>query len=479
MPDLNSIFAALGSEVFLALAGLIGVFVCAVIGDRIGTLAYRFGALALFAAAFIAGVNFEGGSSFNGLVETTSFTSFAKVVAYVVAGVTLLMAEGFMSRHGTLRYEYSLLMIFAALGMGVILSAADLMTLYMGVETLSLSSYVLAAFHRDNARSSEAGLKYFVLGALASGLLLYGASLVYGFTGSTRFEEIAIASTANAETTIGLLFGMVFMMSGLAFKISAAPMHVWTPDVYEGAPSPVVTFFATAPKIASIVTFANVLYMAFGNAIEDWQMVVMLISGVSMLVGAFGALAQNNLKRLLAYSSIANIGYALVALAVGGQEGGSALLYFMVLYVVASLGLFAGVLAMRRRGGMVEDLRELSGLSKNHMGVAIALTALIFSVAGIPPLIGFFGKWVVLQAALGAEMISLVVILIISSVISLGYYLRLITVMWSGAPTEAFEPIDRSVRLVLLVTAAASVLLAISPEFILTITNQAASVLGN
>ncbi|MEO1027824.1 MAG: NADH-quinone oxidoreductase subunit NuoN [Pseudomonadota bacterium] len=478
MPDLNSIFAALGSEVFLALAGLIGVFCCAVIGDRIGTLAYRLGALALFGAAIIAGINFEGGASFGGLVETTSFTSFAKIVAYVMGGIALLMAEGFMSRHGTLRYEYSLLMIFAALGMGVILSAADLMTLYMGIETLSLSSYVLAAFHRDNARSSEAGLKYFVLGALASGLLLYGASLVYGFTGSTRFEDIAVAVTGSPEATIGLLFGMVFMISGLAFKISAAPMHVWTPDVYEGAPSPVVTFFATAPKIASIVTFANVLYFAFSNAIDDWQMVVMLIAGASMLIGAFGALAQNNLKRLLAYSSIANMGYALVALAVGGQTGGSALLYFMLLYVIASLGLFAGVLAMRRRGGMVEDLRELSGLSKNHMGVALALTALVFSIAGIPPLIGFFGKWVVLDAALSANMIVLVVILIVSSVISLGYYLRLVTVMWSGTPTEPFEPIDRSVRLVLLVTALVSIFLAVKPEFVQLMTDQAASVLG-
>lgn len=478
MPDLNSIIAAIGPEVFLALVGLTGVLVCAIIGDRIGSLSYRLGALALFGAAIIAGINFEGGTSFNGLVATTSFTSFAKIVAYVMGGIALLMAEGFMSRHGTLRYEYSLLMIFAALGMGVILSAADLMTLYMGIETLSLASYVLAAFHRDNARSSEAGLKYFVLGALASGLLLYGASLVYGFTGSTRFDEIATATLSGDGNQIGLLFGMIFMISGLAFKISAAPMHVWTPDVYEGAPSPVVTFFATAPKIASIVTFANVLYSAFGNAIEDWQMVIMLIAGVSMLVGAFGALAQNNLKRLLAYSSIANMGYALVALAVGGAIGGSALLYFMVLYVVASLGLFAGVLAMRRRGGMVEDLRELSGLSKTHMGVALALTVLVFSIAGIPPLIGFFGKWVVLDAALSENMITLVVILIVSSVVSLGYYLRLVYVMWWGEASEPFEPIDGSVRIVLLLTALASALFAINPGIISTLTDQAAAVLA-
>ncbi|MEL7130246.1 MAG: NADH-quinone oxidoreductase subunit N, partial [Pseudomonadota bacterium] len=346
--------------------------------------------------------------------------------------------------------------------------------LYMGIETLSLSSYVLAAFHRDSARSAEAGLKYFVLGALASGLLLYGGSLVYGLTGSTDYLEIARVA-GSADLSLGLMFGMVLMISGLAFKVSAAPMHVWTPDVYEGAPTPVVAFFATAPKMASMVMFATILFSAFGSIFDQWQMIVAIIAGASMLVGAFGALTQNNIKRLLAYSSIANIGYALIPIAVGAELGGSPLLLFMTLYTIASIGLFAGVLAMRRSGGMVENVDELSGLIRTNPSLALALTIIIFSVAGIPPLAGFWGKLEVITAGLQGDMLSLVILLIVSSVISLGYYLRLVVVMWVNDPKSAFEPVDLSVRLVVGFSALASLVLTVFIGRLDAITDIAAS----
>ena len=440
MLDITSILMTVAPELWLALAGLIGVLLGAVFGERFNSLSFKYGALSLFAAAALAALHFGGGEAFGGLVRTNTFVNFAKVITFVLAGVALVISEGFLKRHETTRYEYSLLIIFASLGMGITLSAADLMTLYMGIETLSLSSYVLAAFHRDSARSSEAGLKYFVLGALASGMLLYGASLVYGFTGTTSFAGIA-----EAGVTTGALFGMVLMIVGLAFKISAAPMHVWTPDVYEGAPTPVVAFFASAPKMASTVVFANVLFTVFGSAIDQWQIIVSIIAGLSMMIGSLGALVQTNIKRLLGYSSIANVGYALVAVAAGQASGAAALLTFSTIYAVSSLGLFAAVLAMRRRGGMVESISELGGLARNTPVLAIALSVLIFSIAGLPPFGGFFGKFEVLRAGLDAGLVPLAILVVISSVISLGYYLKLIKIMWFDEPTERFERVDVSV----------------------------------
>ncbi|MEL6324739.1 MAG: NADH-quinone oxidoreductase subunit NuoN [Pseudomonadota bacterium] len=458
--DFALIIDASAPELLLAAMGLAGVLAGALLGDRFAAVSYRLAAIGLFAAAGLAGVNYGGGEAFNGLVLTTPFASFAKIISFGAAGAALLMAEGFMRRQGTLRYEFALLSLFAALGMGVILSAADLMTLYMGIETLSLSSYVLAAFHRDSARSAEAGLKYFVLGALASGLLLYGGSLVYGLTGSTAYTDIARVA-GSEDLSIGLTFGMVLMISGLAFKVSAAPMHVWTPDVYEGAPTPVVAFFASAPKMASMAVFALVLFTAFGTLLVDWKPILAIIAGASMLIGAFGALAQDNIKRLLAYSSIANIGYALVPVAVGAEIGGGPLLIFMTLYVIASLGLFAGVLAMRRSGGMVEDVNELSGLVRTQPALALSLLVLIFSVAGIPPFAGFWGKVEVVRAGLSGDLMPLVIILIISSVVSLGYYLRLVRIMWFADPRERFEAGDMSVSAVVAITAIATLVLTV------------------
>lgn len=454
--QLNQTVETMAPELLLTGVALIGVLLGAVFKDKFNQISFKLGALALFAAAVLAVIYHEGGTAFGGLAVTTSFVNYAKVVAYAAGGVALLMAEGFLVREKTIRYEYTLITVFAALGIGVILSSADLMTLYMGIETLSLSSYVLAAFHRDNLRSSEAGLKYFVLGALASGILLYGASLVYGFSGSTRFADIA-----SADMNMGIMLGLVLMITGLAFKVSAAPMHVWTPDVYEGAPSPVVAFFATAPKIASMVVFANVLFVAFGVpvAIKQWQVIVSIIAGASMLIGSIGALVQTNIKRLLGYSSIANMGYALVAVAAGLEYGGAALLAFMTLYVVASLGLFGGVLMMRRRGGMVEHIDELSGMVKFHPWIAVSLALLVFSIAGLPPLGGFFGKLMVVESALKAELLPLVIILIAASVISLGYYLKLIYIIFVNEPKEAFQRADPIVVSVIVFTALACAVL--------------------
>lgn len=440
MPDFQSILQVIAPELWLAGAALLMILAGAIIGERFNSLSYKAGALFLFAAAGLAALHAEGGEAFDGLVRTTSFTSFAKVVSFVLAGVSILISEAFLKRHGISRYEYPVLMVLAALGMGIILSANDLMTLYMGIETLSLSSYVLAAFQRDSARSSEAGLKYFVLGALASGMLLYGASLVYGFTGTTSFDGLRLAGES-----IGAMFGMVLMIVGLAFKVSAAPMHVWTPDVYEGAPAPVVAFFASAPKFASLVVFANIMFTLFGTVIEQWQMILAIIAGLSMMVGALGGLAQRNIKRLLAYSSIANVGYAMIAIAAGQMAGASALLTFSMIYVITSLGLFAGILAMRRRGGMVETIDELGGLIRSQPVLTIALSVLILSVAGLPPFGGFWGKYEIVRAGLEGDLLPLTIILVIASVISLGYYLRLVKIMWFDEPREAFERVDGGV----------------------------------
>lgn len=447
----DEIFAAATPELYLAFAGLIAVVLGAVLRERFATVSIKAGALILLGACALSLFNIEGGVAFNGLWETDRFTNLAKAVCYFCAGVALLIAEPYLVKERLIRYEYALLVVFASLGMGITLSANDLMTLYLGIETLSLSSYVLAAFNRDSQRSSEAGLKYFVLGALASGLILYGASLVYGFSGSTNYDAIA-----QAEFGIGLVFGLVLLITGLAFKVSAAPLHVWTPDVYEGAPTPVVAFFASAPKLASMVVFATILFEAFGNAIDQWQDVILIISGASMLIGAFGALRQTNLKRLFAYSSIGNMGYALIALAAGEEIGGPALLVYMVIYALSQLGIFGVLLSMRRRGGMVEDISELSGLSSTMPWLAVCMTALVFSVAGIPPLGGFFGKLVVFQAGVEAGLWPIVIIGVIASVVSLGYYLRIIMIMWGGDKLAPFENMSGTVG----ITVSAATILA-------------------
>jgi NADH-quinone oxidoreductase subunit N len=452
MADLN--IAA--PDAIIAAVGLAGVLLCAIVGDKISGFMRILSAVALAVAAGIAFYQVEWGRqpAFGGLYLVLPVTSFAKGVMYAMAAACTFMSGGALKRQGMDRYEYSLLTLFASMGAGVMLSANDLMTLYMGVETLSLASYVLAAFQRDSVRSAEAGLKYFVLGALASGLLLYGASLVYGYSGSTNYEVIAAA-----PSSIGMTFGLVLLITGLAFKCAAAPFHVWTPDVYEGAPAPTVAFFATAPKIAAVVLMANVMFHTFTSQEQSWTQVIAIISAASMVIGAFGALVQNNVKRILAYSSISNVGFALIGVAAGTAgdaalgkgSGEAAVLVYMTIYVIATLGLFGGVIALRRQGRAVETVADLNGLFKQKPAMALGLIFLIFSVAGIPPAAGFFGKYQVIQAGLSADMLWLVLIGLASSVVSLGYYLRLVWAVTVKPPGEQLDKTDWSVAATVLV----------------------------
>ena len=440
-------------DALLAGFGLAALLLAAIGGDRISALLRLLTVLALAAAAVLSFIQFPQGSAeaFNHLYRVTPFVLFAKGATYALAALALFMSGGFLRASALERYEYSLLTVFAAMGAGVMLSANDLMTLYVGIETLSLSSYVLAAFQRDSVKSAEAGLKYFVLGALASGLLLYGSSLIYGFAGSTNYQTIAAA-----DDSVGLIFGLVLIICGLAFKASAAPFHVWTPDVYEGAPAPVVAFFSTAPKIAAVILLANVMFTTFGPHEKSWQMVIAIISAMSMLIGSFGALAQNSVKRILAYSSISNVGFALIAIAAGAELGATAVLVYMTIYVIATLGIFGGVMALRRGGKAIDDVSDLNGLAKLKPGMTLGLVILIFSVAGIPPAAGFWGKIQVFEAGLRADMLWLVLVGALSSVVSLGYYLRLVWAMMMKPPGEALDRTDFSVAATVLASSVIS-----------------------
>lgn len=375
-------------------------------------------------------------SAFHGAFIADGFARFAKTVILFGSAVMLLLSEDYMRRHGQLKYEFPILVALAVLGMMVMVSAGDLMSLYMGLELQSLALYVVAAFRRDSVRSTEAGLKYFVLGALSSGLLLYGASLVYGYTGATEFK--AIAEVIHAEgVSLGMLFGMAFMCAGLAFKVSAAPFHMWTPDVYEGSPTPVTAFFATAPKAAAAALFTRVLYGAFGDAVHDWQQIIAFLAIASMFLGSVAAIGQTNLKRLLAYSSIGHMGFALVGLAAGTAEGATAVLIYLAIYVTMNVGVFAFVMCMERDGAPVTDIADLSGLSKTQPRRAVALGALFFSLAGIPPLVGFFGKWYVFVAAVNAGLEPLALAGAVASVIGAFYYLRVVKIMFLDEPGAA------------------------------------------
>jgi NADH-quinone oxidoreductase subunit N len=356
-------------------------------------------------------------------------------VILLSAAAVLLMSEDYMQQRGLLKFEYPILLALAVVGMMVMVSAGDLMALYMGLELQSLALYVVASLRRDSVKSTEAGLKYFVLGALSSGLLLYGASLTYGYTGTTLFSGI-IEATAD-EPSLGLLFGIVFLISGFAFKVSAAPFHMWTPDVYEGSPTPVTAFFATAPKVAAMALFARVVHDAFGGIVGDWQQIVAFLSVVSMFLGAIAAIGQTNIKRLMAYSSIAHMGFALMGLAAGTAFGVQAMLIYMAIYVTMNIGTFAFILSMERDGQVVTDINSLKMYSKNQPLRALAMLILMFSLAGVPPMVGFFGKFYVLRAAYDAGLGWLAVAGVIASVIGAFYYIRIVYFMYFGEETEA------------------------------------------
>ena len=389
--------------------------------------------------AFWIGVTGEGTTAaFGGMFIEDAFSRFAKVVILLSASAILLMSEGYMARRDLLRFEYPVLIALAAVGMMVMVSAGDLMTLYMGLELQSLSLYVVASLRRDSVKSTEAGLKYFVLGALSSGLLLYGASLTYGYAGTTLFSGI-ISVASEGDMSLGLLFGLVFLITGLAFKVSAVPFHMWTPDVYEGSPTPVTAFFATAPKVAAMALFARVVHDAFGGVVADWQQILALLSVLSMFLGAIAAIGQRDIKRLMAYSSIAHMGFALMGLAAGTAFGVQAMLVYMAIYVTMNIGTFAFILSMERDGQNVTDIGSLNLYSRTSPAKALAMLILLFSLAGVPPLVGFFGKYYVLLAAVEADMAWLAVAGVIASVIGAFYYLRIVYLMYFGEEGDGLD----------------------------------------
>ena len=432
-------------EIFISLA-LMFFLIIGVFKKNSSNLIYNLSILSLIIllALIVNLASINETSLFNESYKIDELSTFMKILTIFSGIFVMLTSSKYLKLTKIFKIEYPVLILCSILGMMVMISSNDLIVFYMGLELQSLSLYILASFNRDNVLSSESGVKYFVLSALSSGLLLYGCSLIYGFSGSTNF--ILISDNLNANS-YGLTFGIVFILVGLAFKISAVPFHMWAPDVYQGSPTSVTIFFAILPKIAALTVFIRFLYVPFLDLIDQWQMIMVFLSIASMLFGAVAAIGQKNLKRLIAYSSIGHMGYALIALASGPEAGGAALLVYMVIYALSQLGIFGVILSMRRRGGMVEDINELSGLSTSMPWLAVCMTALVFSVAGIPPLGGFFGKLVVFQAGIEAGLWPIVIIGIIASVISLGYYLRIIMLIWGGEKQPAFQEMSGTVAL--------------------------------
>lgn len=416
-------------EILLTIGGLITLMIATFAGDRAVT-AYQSAAVLTLAAAIAAVAATIGNppaTAFMGTVTVDAFGGFSKLLIYSASIICILIAPRYFARG--MRGEYPVLIVFAALGMGMMASARDMLTLYIGLEMTSLAAYVLASFMRTDGRSAEAGLKYFVLGALASGMLLYGVSLLYGFSGSTAFDGIAAAFTG--ELNMGLILGLVFVIAGVAFKISAVPFHMWTPDVYEGAPMPVTAFFATAPKVAAMAMMTRVVVEAMGPGIAAWQQIIIFLALASIILGAVGAIGQKNIKRLLAYSSINNVGFMLVGIAAGTEAGVAAVLAYLLVYLVTTLGLFLVILNLRDADGVpVEDISAFSGLSERHGGMAAALAVFLFSLAGIPPLFGFWPKYLVFEAAMMADLVPLAVAGMVASVIGAYYYLAIIKTMY-------------------------------------------------
>jgi NADH-quinone oxidoreductase subunit N len=437
--DWSQSLQLIAPEELISIYGLLLLLVAAWSGDRVAR-GINWVAIATLAVAGVmvaptlcSGASGASTEAFFGQFRADAFAAFAKLLIYASAGAALLVSPQFLERYRSMRAEYPILVLFAALGMSIMVSAGNLMTLYIGLELNSLAAYVLAAFIRSDERSAEAGLKYFVLGALASGILLFGMSLVYGFTGSLSFAGIDAALSQGMSK--GALFGIVFMLAGLAFKISAVPFHMWTPDVYEGAPTPVTTFFASAPKVAALAITMRVALEAFGSQSEAWRQIVIFAALASIVVGALGAIGQANIKRLLAYSSINNVGFMLIGLAAATPQGASAMLVYMAIYVPMTIGGFVAVLMLKDENGEpVEAIADLAGLSRHRKVLAACLAMVMFSLAGIPPLFGFWGKFVVFQAAVQADMIVLAAVGIAASVIGAFYYIKIVKIMYFDEP---------------------------------------------
>ncbi len=449
---MQSMFYAARPEIALAVMAMallmIGVFRKERSADLVSTLSLL--ALAVTAFLVIFGTGEGRIEAFGGAFVVDGLARVMKALVLFASGLAIIMSVHFMKWERMERFENPLLIVLATLGMMAMISAGGLISLYLGLELQSLSLYVLAAMNRDSIRSTEAGLKYFVLGALSSGLILYGASLVYGFAGTVTFAGITEA--LKAEFSIGLVVGLIFVLAGLAFKISAVPFHMWTPDVYEGAPTPVTAFFAAAPKLAAMAVFIRLLYEGFPGASDAWRQVLVFMSIASMALGAFAGIAQTNIKRLMAYSSIGHMGFALIGLAAGGPEGLRGAVLYLIIYLVMTAGVFAAIIAMRRDGRGLELIEDFSGLARTSRGLAFAIAMLMFSLAGIPPLAGFFAKYFVLLSAVKAGMWPLAVIGVLSSVVSAVYYLYIVKVMYFDEPKEAPQPMPLELKLILILS---------------------------
>jgi len=451
--DLPSL-AIIAPELWLAV-GAMALLMVGVFSGRNATTLVTGLAVALLVIAAISVLRIgETQIGLQGSFIIDPFAKFMKLLALIGSAITIAMSINYMRREQFEKFEYPILVLLATTGMMLMISANSMLTLYLGLELQSLALYVCAALNRESTRASEAGLKYFVLGALSSGMLLYGITLVYGYTGHITFSGIAEA-VSTGERSVGLVFGLAFILAGLAFKISAVPFHMWTPDVYEGAPTPITAFFAAAPKVAAMALLVRVTMGAFEPVSHDWQQIIVFVSIASMVLGAFAAIGQTNIKRLMAYSSIGHMGYALVGLAAGTQAGINGVILYMTIYMVMTLGTFAIIISMRRKDGMVEEISvsDLAGLSSRHPIIAVALTVFMFSLAGIPPLAGFFAKYFVFVAAIEAGLFALAIIGVLSSVVGAYYYIRIIKVMWfdsaDGAAAEKFVPMANELKLVL------------------------------
>ena len=447
LPALPEIVLALGAMLLL----MVGVFR----GEQ-ATKGIEGGAVLLLLLTAVIVIWLPAGKlvTFDGSFVVDSFARFLKLLALAGSAAAIVMSSNYLAVEKRGTFEYSILILLSTAGMMMLISAADLIALYLGLELMSLALYVVAAIDRDSVRSTEAGLKYFVLGALSSGMLLYGASLVYGFTGTVSFAGIAKASTEGGTSTanLGLVFGLVFLFAGFCFKVSAVPFHMWTPDVYEGAPTPITAFFAAAPKVAGIAMFVRTTIVAFPGILTQWQQIVVFVATASMALGSFAAIGQRNIKRLMAYSSIGHMGFALVGLAAGTAEGVQGVLVYMAIYVTMTLGMFACILSMRRDGQMVENIADLAGLARTKPAMAFFLAMLLFSLAGIPPLAGFFAKFYVFLAAIKAGLFTLAVIGVVTSVVGAYYYLAIVKTMYFDEPAKPFEPMPYELKAVLAVT---------------------------
>ena len=467
-------------ELFLAIAGMallmLGVFRGA--SSTAPVLNLSVVALAI-AGAFILVPERTAQSAFSGLFIVDAFGDFMKILVLIGSALTMAMSLRFIEQEQMARFEFPVLLVFATLGMLMMISANDLIALYLGLELQSLSLYVVAAFRRDNPRSSEAGLKYFVLGALSSGMLLYGSSMVYGFAGTTNFDALAqVLGTGQETPATGLVIGLVFVIAGLAFKVSAVPFHMWTPDVYEGAPTPVTAFFANAPQIAAMALLVRVLLEPFGHLHDQWRQVIVFVSIASMVLGALAAMGQKNIKRLMAYGSIGHIGYALVGLVAGSEAGVRGIGIYLAIYLAMNIGTFACILCMRQKDRMVEGIDDLRGLSRTSPMMALALAIFMFSMAGMPPLAGFFGKLHIFLAAIAAELYTLAIVGVLSSVVAAFYYLRIVKIMYFEEPEDSFDrPLGREMGLILTGTAIVIAFFVLMPSPILDGAEAAAAAL--